>query len=240
MTKSISADTSEQPFYPNAYLYFGFAFLIILLGFLPSYFLKLGETNVAHHFHGITASLWMLLLVIQPLLYKTGKMKWHRMLGKTSFILVSLLIGGGLMMIHIMMNNRNYPPLIPYQLSFIDFFTLGEFLLFYILAIKNISNTQYHARYMACTIFGPLNPALTRLLFSFPAVDSFSISLNISYFIIEIVVLMLIFDDRKRGKVRLPYPLMLGLLVVQHVIMIYIAEWGWWQELMKSYGEITF
>lgn len=239
MRDTIATKITTKPFYSRAYLYFGFAFLIVLAGFLPSYFLKLGETSSAHHFHGITASLWMLLLVVQPLLYKSGKMQWHRILGRTSFILVPLLIIGGLNMIHIMMNEGNYPPLVPYQLGFIDFFTLGQFTLFYILAIKNISDTQYHARYMACTIFGPIIPALTRLLFWIPGVNSFSISLNLSYIIVEIVLLMLILDDKRRGKIRLPYPLMLGLLGVQHLIMNYIAEWGWWQEIMKSYAEIA-
>jgi hypothetical protein len=231
--------TNTQPFYSRAYLYFGVAFLIMLFGFLPSYFLKLGETSAAHHFHGITASLWMLLLVVQPLLYSRNKMKWHRMLGRTSFILVPLLIIGGLYMIHIMMNKGNYPPLVPYQLGFIDFFTLSQFALFYILAIKNISSTQYHARYMACTIFGPLIPAITRLLFWIPGVSSFSVSLNLSYVIVEVVLVLLILDDKRRGKIRLPYPLMLGLLVVQHVIMNYIGEWAWWQEFMNSYAEIA-
>lgn len=240
MSDTTSAEITTKPFYPNAYLYFGLAFLIMVAGFFPSYFQKLGETSLAHHFHGITASLWMLLLVIQPLLYKSGNMQWHRMLGKSSFILVPLLIVGGLVMIHVMMNEGNYPPLVPFQLGFIDFFTLGQFALFYILAIKNISDTQYHARYMACTIFGPFIPAITRLLFWVPGVDSFSISLNLSYFIVEIVLLMLILDDKRRGKIRLPYPLMLGFIGVQHLIMNYVAEWGWWQEFMKSYAEIAF
>jgi hypothetical protein len=212
----------------------------MLAVFLPSYFLKLGETSLAHHFHGMTASMWMLLLVIQPLLFRSGKMQWHRMLGRSSFILVPLLIIGGLNMIHIMLNSGNYPPLVPYQLGFIDFFTLGQFALFYILAIKNISDTQYHARYMACTIFGPIIPAITRLLFWIPGVTSFSISLNLSYIIVEIVLLMLIMDDKRRGNIRLPYPLMFSLIAIQHFIMNYIGEWSWWQELMSSYAGLSF
>lgn len=234
-----STNSAVQPFYSRAYIYFGLAFLIMLTGFLPSYFLKLGETSAAHHFHGITASLWMLLLVVQPLLYKKGIMKWHRILGRTSFILVPMLIIGGLYMIHIMMNKGNYPPLVPYQLGFIDFFTLAQFTLFYVLAIKNISDTQYHARYMTCTIFGPLIPALTRLLFWVPNVNSFSISLNLSYFLVEVVLVMLIIHDKRSGKIRLPYPLMLGLLAIQHLIMNYIAEWGWWQDFMNMYAQIS-
>lgn len=240
MSVTLSTKTTTQPFYSRAYLYFGFSFLIMVAGFAPSYFLKFGETSLAHHFHGITASLWMLLLVIQPLLYKSGKMQWHRILGRSSLILVPLLIIGGLSMIHIMMNEGNYPPLVPYQLGFIDFFTLGQFTLFYILAIKNISDIQYHARYMACTVFGPIIPALTRLLFWVPGVDSFSISLNLSYIIVEVILLLLILDDKRRGKIRLPYPLMLSLLGIQHLIMNSVAEWGWWQELMKNYAEISF
>lgn len=226
------------PFYSRAYIYFGLAFLVTIAGFFPSYFGRLSETSGAHHFHGITATLWMLLLVVQPLLYRMNRIEWHRILGRTSFLLVPLIVIGGLIMVHMMLNNERYPGNLAYQLGFIDFYVIIQFVLFFVLAIKNVRDTQYHARYMVCTIFGPIIPALTRLLFVLPFVDSFSKSLNISYILVEIVLILLILDDKRRGRIRLPYILALGLMAVQHLLMNFAGNWGWWQWLMDLYGGI--
>jgi hypothetical protein len=231
-------NNTTVPFYSRAYIYFGLAFLITIAGFFPSYFGRLSETGGAHHFHGITATLWMLLLVVQPLLYRLDKIEWHRMLGRTSFLLVPLIVIGGLIMVHMMLNDERYPGNMAYQLGFIDFFVIIMFVMFYVLAIKNVRDTQYHARYMVCTIFGPIIPALTRLLFFIPYVDSFGKSLNISYILVEIVLILLIMDDKRRGKIRLPYILALGLMAVQHLMMNFAGNWAWWQWLMDLYGAI--
>ena len=225
-------------FYSRAYLYFLLAFLVTIAGFFPSYFGRLGDTGAAHHFHGITATLWMVLLVIQPLLYKLNLMKWHRRIGRSSLILVPMIVIGGLIMVHYMLNDPRYPGSLAYQLGFIDFFVIGQFLLFYILALKNVRNVQYHARYMACTIFGPIIPATTRLWLHTGIAGTFSTSLHISYFLIEAIIVLLLVDDYRKGKIRLPYMLALALTVLQHVMMIYAGNWAWWQWLMGLYGTL--
>jgi hypothetical protein len=230
----------KQLFYTNAYLWFALAFLVTVAGFYPSYFSRLGEMSAAHHFHGISATLWMLLLVVQPFLYKTGLMKWHRLLGRLSIVLVVLIVIGGLLMVHMMLNNENYPPGLPYQLSFIDFFVIIQFILFYVLAIKNVRDTRYHARYMACTIFGPLIPAITRLLPNIGIVDTMQTPLHLSYVIVHVVLIILIIDDKRRDKIRLPYLLALGLMLLQHLTMVYAANWSWWQRLMDAYAGLPF
>lgn len=232
-------EQEKSLFYKNAYLYFLIAFLVTIAGFFPSYFNRLTEMGAAHHFHGITATLWMLILVIQPLLYRYDKIETHRWIGRSTVFLVPLIIIGGLIMVHMMVNNERYGAM-AYQLGFIDFFVLSQFLLFYVLALKNVRNTQYHARYMVCTIFGPIIPALTRLLFNVPWIDTFSKSLHISYLLVEIVLVLLILDDRRRGKIRLPYLLALGLMVIQHITMHYAANWEWWRELMDLFGSLSF
>lgn len=231
--------TRGKPFYRNAYLYFILAAAITVFAFLPSYFYRLTVTDSAHHFHGITATLWLILLIIQPYLYQAGKLKWHRMIGKISFILVPLIIISALNMVQIMLiNQANYPPHTAYQLAFIDFVTLIQFLLFYILAIYKRKEIQLHARYMVCTVLGPLIPALTRLLFRIPYINNFDKSLNISYILIEIVLVLLILDDKKTGKIRLPYLLALFLFMLQHLLMSFASQWEWWTKIMDAFDNL--
>lgn len=227
----------DQIFYKNAYIYFALAFLVTVTGFFPSYFNRLAATSAAHHFHGITATLWMLLLVVQPFLYRLDKIHLHRLLGRSTFVLVPLIVIGGLLMVYKMVNDEGYG-LLAYQLGYIDFFVLSQFILFYCLAIKNVRNTQYHARYMAATIFGPLIPALTRIFNIIPWIEGIQYSLHLSYISVEIVLILLIFDDHRRGKIRLPYLLAIGLMIIQHITMHFAANWEWWRVLMDLYAGI--
>lgn len=231
---------AKKLFYENASWYFSLAAAVTVFAFFPSYFSRLTVTDPAHHLHGITATLWLVLLIIQPLLYRTGRLRWHRSLGKISFLLVPLIIISALNMVHIMMIRKDdYPPIIPYQLAFIDFATLIQFLLFYTLAIRERKKIHLHARYMVCTVLGPLIPALTRLLFRIPLIDNFSKSLNISYLIIEITLVLLLLDDKRNGKIRFPYLLALALFIVQHLLMNVATEIPLWIELMDTFASMN-
>lgn len=227
--------------YRNAYLYFSLALMVILIGFFPSYFSRLSATDGAHHIHGISATLWMILLIVQPWLYRSGRMKWHRILGRSTFVLVPLIFFSGLNMIYLMLENQeHYPPLIPYQLAFIDFTVLPLFTLFYLLAIINRNNIHLHARYMVCTIIGPLIPALTRMLFMIPFIDDFTKSLNVSYVIMELVLVILLIDDKRTGKIHFPYMLALVVFLIDHLLMNIAYQWAWWRSMMDSFAGLSF
>lgn len=228
----------KPEFYRNAYLYFIIAALVTAFAFMPSYFQRLTKTDLGHHLHGITAMLWILMMIVQPLLYRNGLITWHRRIGKLSFIIVPVFIFSGLNMVNAMLVAKDhYPPQLPYQLAFIDFFTIIMFLGFYVLAIVNRRNVQLHARYMVGTVLAILNPALTRFLFYFPFITSFNMSLNVSYVIIEIILLILLIDDNRSGRIRAPYVIALVLLGIQHLLMNFAKDWEWWRELMDTFSE---
>jgi len=229
----MSTLSTERFFYDRAYLWLLLAPLVTFLGFFPSYFGQLASTGIGHHIHGVTATLWMLLLVTQPFLYSRNMMKMHRYMGRFSLLLVPVLVITGLVMVHKMITEGQYPQMVAYQLGFIDFFVLTQFVVFYVLAIKNIKRTEYHARWMVSTVIGPLIPAITRLLFWMFAVPSFTLALNISYSLTEIVLLMLIFNEYRRGVKNYVYPIVLAIMAVQHVLMNVAAEWLWWQAFMN-------
>ena len=228
-------------FYKNAYLYFILAALITVFAFLPSYFQRLDKTDSGHHLHGIAAMLWIIMMIAQPLLYRKKLMIWHKRIGKFSFVLVPIFILSGLNMVYAMLLAKdNYPPQLPYQLAFIDFFTLIMFVAFYVLAIFHRRNVQLHARYMVCTVLGILIPAITRFLFYFPFIDSFNKSLNASYLIVEVILLMLLFDDKRSGKIRAPYVIAMILFSIQHFLMNFAKDWEWWRQLMDAFSGTGF
>lgn len=233
----MSVSTARRVLYPYASWYFLAALVVTLLAFFPSYLNRLPTTDGAHHLHGISAFLWLLLLCVQPMVYRLGYIRWHRMLGRTSFILVPVLVISGLFMIRVMLHRaESYPPGLPYQLAFIDFVTLAGFCYFYVQSIRHRRRIELHARYMVCTVLGPLIPALTRFLFMAPGVDSFSKSLNASYVIIELVLIALIVDDKRSGKFHAPYVAAVIFFVVQHILMTFAGSWEWWIAWMDAYA----
>ncbi len=225
--------------YPKAWLWMTLAAAVIFAGFFQSFFSKLQQTDLSHHLHGISATLWLLLLIVQPFLYSRSNISLHRKLGKISFVLVPLLLIGGLRMVYIMLNSQdNYPPLVTYKLSFLDFFYMIQFTIFYILAIVHRKNIQLHPRYMAATVLVLIPPGLARLLGLFPVFTSFDAVLNTSYYILEFVIILLLIDDYRRGKIQIPYAVAFVCALLQNLLLNYIHLWEPWRKLMDKFAAL--
>lgn len=221
-------------FYENSYLFLALGIVVVVFGFSNSYFSRLNEMSFPYHLHGISASLWMMMLVTQPYLYKIGKIRLHRLLGWISLILVPLIVIGGVIMMKFMIHGQqNYPPNTVYQLAFIDVCTLLGFVVVYSLGIYFRKNIRLHARFLACTIFGPLIPALTRVFFVMHLADNFNASLTYSYVLIELVLLFIIWRERKMKEVKYSYVPFLVFIVVQHLLMYFSSQWNWWISTMN-------
>lgn len=227
---------SPKPFYAYAWLYFLLAMAVIIAGFFPSFFNNLQQTDLLHHIHGISATAWLLLLVIQPLLYSRRQMAVHRKLGKLSFVLVPLLLFGGFKMVQLMIRRQaEYPPMEAFRLSFIDVVTMIMFVFFYVMAIYHRSTTALHARYMAATVILLIPPGLTRLLLRMPGIDSFTKGLNINFILIEIALLLLLLDDKKRdGTFSRPYLIVTAVIVFLHATLPFARHWLWWQNFINA------
>jgi hypothetical protein len=82
------------------YKYIGFCFLVItvlvIIGFFKTYFGLIPHFNSSltamMHFHAIVMSLYVILLIVQPVLISYKKFKTHRLFGKFSYVLVPVII----------------------------------------------------------------------------------------------------------------------------------------------------
>lgn len=219
--------------YQRAYIYFSLATLVAFLGFFPSYFSRLGSTDAAHHFHGIMASAWMLMLVLQAWLMRQKKMVLHRSIGKLSIVIAPLFWVSGLLVMHVMLaSDSPFSKMFGKRLAFLDLTTILYFAFAYIAAIYYRSNVQLHARFMASTAILVLPPALARFLGNYvPGVSSFEMGVHGSYLISELIVVLLLLDDKRLGHIRLPYVGLLLLLLVQHLgfmSMHHVEAWVQW------------
>lgn len=232
---------TKSKYYKYAHIYLALGLVVVLIGFSKSYFTNLSKFPFSYHLHGISATLWMLLLIIQPYLFQKGKIKTHRLLGRSSLVLVPLIIIGGVIMMKLMIQGQaNYPPNIVYTLAFIDVCTLFGFAILYILALYFRKNLKLHSRFMVSTIFGPLVPALTRLYLIVLAIASnFADALTYSYLAIELVLLIIIFKERNVKEIKMTYVPFFTFIVVQHILMYYVDDWNWWKTLMNNFANYS-
>jgi uncharacterized membrane protein len=224
---------TKSKFYANAYLWMIAVFGVTIIAFIPSYFTRLLETDMAYHIHGISATLWLLVVIVQPALYRFNNLKLHRMLGWFSVFLALSVVMGGFLMMQLMMKNKGRYGVedIEYYIGVIDAAMLLPFILFFILGLTFRRNIQLHARYMVCTAIFPLVAATSRLLPSV-GISSWEGFMTGSLIINEVVFIALIFNDKRNGKFRLPYFLALLITVAFHISTYFVPQIPVWRDLM--------
>ncbi len=171
------------------------------------------------------------------MIYRFGNMKYHRIIGWISISFAPVVFYGAILMIQFMMQTQE-PSVIIYKFAFLDVFTILPFALFVVLGVINRRNIHHHARYMVCTIFGPLSAGVVRIFHSYLTPDSWDHAITGTYVLFELVIALLILDDYRLGKIRAPYIVCLVIFIVQHVAIYYVGEWEWWRELTSRLAEL--
>ena len=189
--------------------YFFIAVLIfIVYAFSPTYFGIIPNFPVTitmlTHFHATTALLWLLMLIVQPILIRRQQLVWHRRIGKTSYVLVPMVVIGLFAIIsQLQMREKSLPI---FAANLLD---VPIFILFYSLAIYYRKKTAYHLRFILLTVVPLIGPAAARIPF------------EALILIIAIFFGGLIFE-RFHNKVYKPYLIGLGLYVSNLVIVAYL------------------
>lgn len=226
--------------YPYASYYFALALIITWVGFSQSYFGRLNQVSIFHHIHGALAGGWILVLIIQPILYQKGKLVLHGKIGKLAgYVLFPLLLLGGLKMIHSMLNSAAaYPPGAVNRLAYLDFVSVLLLIYFFYQGISKAKQLQLHARNMSMTVLIMLPPAIARMLFLIPWFDSFDKTLNASYGLIVLILGILLLDDHKKGKIYPTY--VLGMVDVAFMLISQnvIGDLHWWANWMASFAAL--
>ena len=194
----------------------GFVFLLFIpltfFGFYKSYFVLapefVGTIDIYTNIHAFTASLWMALLIAQPLFIRYKRYDLHRLLGKISYFVFSALI---LSFIPQMIKEHGKGTF-PLNAS-LDVVLL---ILFYVLAIKNKKDVSVHMRYMIAISLIFIGPTLGRIIYI--TLDAAYLSfLHLPYLLVNALVIGLIYWDKAANRNYRPY------LVVLSSFMIYLA-----------------
>jgi uncharacterized membrane protein len=209
--------------------YFALALAVSVIAFWPQLFSQLATIDAAHLLHGLTATAWMAIPVIQAWLATNRHFAAHRYLGRVWLLVAPVVLISGLHMIQLMILEYIHThEAYLLKFAFLDFAGIVFFVAFLVLAVKSIRKGQVgtHARYMACTMLIALEPAIERVFrFYVPGFDGFEEVLYPALITMEVTVVGLLIADWRRGKPISPaYVAALALFVTVHTFATPVAD----------------
>lgn len=239
-------------YYHNLGYWFLFFIILVAAGFYTTYFNRIFEpTPAVIHIHFVLMALWLIMLIAQPFLIKYKKLKWHRLLGKVSYILVPLVLLTAFLLIRneyyrnieglnqqVAKGLKQYSPAEILQQAAaapIGLFYFTWFLVFYFLAVKNRRKSPQHARYMLATTLTLTGPTVDRILgihFHIETIGRIS-SFFISFLIIDMVLAALLYLDYKNKKETKTIWTCLVIYTVGQLLYYILPTFDWWSVFMK-------
>jgi hypothetical protein len=202
----------------KAYKNLGYFLILLvpltLLGFYKTYFNQFpvfnDNTNIFIHLHAIIASIWILMLIAQPLLIRYKKNAWHKKIGRFSYLVFPLLILSFFPQMIRLINSEH---------QVFVFFPLADSVLLmvcYSLAIYYRKNPALHMRYMIGSALVFLGPTIGRIGPLILGIEQ-NLTQNIMYGIIYLILIGLIFMDSRKGKKFQPYIIILSAWVIHQI-----------------------
>ncbi|MEG2941036.1 MAG: hypothetical protein RR969_05580 [Thermomonas sp.] len=171
----MNATTGPLPVgYRNFHLWMLVPFAISMLGFSYSYYLNLANATFHQHVHGLSATLWYVLVVVQPyLIVRKRDIQGHRALGAIATLVAGLVAGSALTIIPRNIDDVAtldpdgfFNPTFAYFAVIIDVLLVSMFIASVVLAILAIKRRDVagHVQWMMASVFFVLSPGLARML----------------------------------------------------------------------------
>ena len=243
------APPPELERYRNLHLWMLLPLAITVLGFAPRYFLALPQATFHQHIHGISASLWMLLIIIQPwLITRGGRRAAHRSLGIIGLVLAGIVAGSALAIIprnivHIprLSDDGVFNPTFAYFVTYLDTMLIGLFVFSVIFAVLKIRKGHLadHVQWLLASVFLVLSPALIRMLLVGAMMIRPDAGIRFIDLVVPTVVLMVLMIGvyyYRFGSFRHPSFVLLILSVSSFLLVGWVGD----NEMLRSLAHVIF
>jgi hypothetical protein len=220
--------------------YFAALLALALVAFWPTYLSKVLDTsNVYIHLHAITAALWVLMLVVQPLTISARRFTLHRNIGSASYVLAPLIVVVVVLLAHSRIQGlegqayglQTY--VLYLQLSLAALFGLS-----YALAMRTRRMVAQHARFMVCTGLTMIDPVVIRLMFWWDATPAWNYQW-LTFGLTDLVLVVSIWMERHRPTGRTVFPAMLVLFVLmQTPALLGLTHVPAWQAFARWFAAL--
>ena len=219
--------------------------LLSVPAFWPAYWSSLATVPWQYHVHGISATLWLLLLIAQSWTIHHGRRAFHKRAGLASFALIPWFAAGGLLVVGTMANGESpFYAMYGDRLAALDLISVTMFLWFTHEALRNRRIVALHGGYMVSTVFFLVAPTLGRLMPAFvpgltirswEEAHRFGYGLHVSH---GIALLLLAWLYAAHPRARKPFVLTAAALVLQSIVFETAARTEAWDTAMRGYAAI--
>ena len=230
--------TKKKMGFENSGYYFIGVLVLAILGFWPSYFAKFidrtADFTLYFHFHAVTATLWLALLIVQPILIQKKKLQLHRLLGKTSYLLIPLIFLSVILLAHHAKSGITENLGLRLWVPFKDLFILG---VAFFIAIRYRRVAALHARGMVAAGLVLIEPALFRFIRNVFLPDGgpvYMVTIGLLYS----VLIGLIILERKQKQGRWIFPLILGLYIFVHSVLLFRIKIAPWEAFAQWFASL--
>lgn len=219
--------------------WFAAFFAIALVAFWPTYLSRMPSLNAYTHAHALTAALWMLLLVAQPLAIRARRTDLHRALGKASYVLAPLIVAAMLLLAHSRLQGLDGKPFLEQTYTlYLQVSLAALWTLCYALAVAFRRTTALHARFMVCTALTLVDPVLIRFVIwaDPPVAWNFQ---WLTFAITDLALVALILRERRYPSGRGAFPAMLTVFVLLQAPALFgFAQTPAWQAFSRWYAAL--
>jgi hypothetical protein len=231
-----------QQAYRNTAIFIILIMIGVQWGFYQTYtseFPNFKNKTTIIHIHGALLMMWLILLIVQPLLIKTGRAQLHRTIGKVSWVLGPLIITS-LFLIGKGSFNRS-ATFVPEQemlgIMVLDIRGFLSFAIFWALAMFYRKNSASHMRYMIATGILAIGPGVGRGLITL-GVD-FPLALAITDVLDLAIVGTLLGIDIYKKKNYKPFLLVFCIFLIGSILW-QLRDSAAWQSFAKSYATLFY
>jgi len=234
--------------YRHAHFYLLLLFPLAGLAFWRDYLSIFGTAPYAFHVHGLTASLWIMLLAVQSWSIHNRRNALHKALGFASFALFPFFLAGGLLVLQSMAakfaaQSNPFYAVFGARLGTLDTVSSLALLCFFYMALKQRRKVHLHARWMLATVFFLIPPIITRLMPALPPLaitgpetfHHFTWGAHIAFALTALLAFALALRAPKHGR---PW-IVTGIVVVAQALAFQtLGQTEAWQRLYGSLADV--
>lgn len=246
LAREASSGGSQMP-YRHAHWVLLALFPLAGMAFWPQYLSQIRTAAFEFHAHGVTASLWLMLLAVQSWTIHHGHRSTHRKTGTLSLALFPLFLMGGVGIFIGMA--RRYVEGSPFHamyapnLAWLDVVAVGGVAYFFYEALRQRRKVHPHSRYMLATaifllppIIGRLSPPLLGLEIAGPA-DFHKLHYGFQFAngVAAMIAFALALHSGKHGR---PFWLAGGLTLVGALLFEVVGEMPAWEAFYVRAAEL--
>lgn len=213
-----------------------------LIGFMPTFFIRLGQVDTAHLIHGWTMIFWLLLVLGQALLINARNYRLHRILGWSSLALFALMVGSSCQMIALMLSGKTHLPFAMAKFfAYSDIVDLPLLLILFGGAIISRKDRHLHARLVATTVLTSIVPALARMfnILIWRSLEGLYHAMHPTYLLNLSILGAAILADRRAGRLSWPLPLAFGWFAVEYATQWPAMGWNWYDVMCRHIAALA-